>query len=39
VPFRTTVRDSLGEETVKVTEVRFNEQIPAAAFLTPAGVF
>jgi hypothetical protein len=37
VPFRTTGRGPLGEESVEVREVRFNEEIPAAAFSESGG--
>ena len=32
VPFRTTIRDALGEATIEFKEVRFNIEIPPAAF-------
>lgn len=32
VPFRTTIRDALGEATIEVRSVRFNGAIPPAAF-------
>jgi outer membrane lipoprotein-sorting protein len=32
VPFRTTIRDALGEATIEVTEVRFNIEIQPKAF-------
>jgi CubicO group peptidase (beta-lactamase class C family) len=37
VPFRTTSQDALGEETVEVLEIRFNEEVPPSAFQEPAG--
>jgi hypothetical protein len=37
VPCRTTVRDSLGETTVEVREVRFNEEMPPGAFAAGNG--
>jgi CubicO group peptidase (beta-lactamase class C family) len=32
VPFRTTIRDALGEATIEVRDVRFNGSIPPTAF-------